>query len=89
MKAAGVELIQFSGREILTLMENARRRGVRGGAVYDYMHVCAARKAGALGMKANGSSTQTAISSKWSALRHHPLANRKPTKSEPAPSRPA
>lgn len=47
MIAGDVEIIQFSGEEILEFMRNAHRCGVRGGAVYDFMHVCAARKAGA------------------------------------------
>ena len=43
----GVEVIQFAPREIITLLHDVRRRGIRGGAIYDYMHLCAARKAGA------------------------------------------
>lgn len=42
-----VEIIQFTPQELLTLLGETRRIGVRGGAVYDYMHLCAARKAGA------------------------------------------
>ncbi len=47
MRAGAVSMIQFSAEEILELMKAAHQRGVRGEAVYDFMHVCAARKAGA------------------------------------------
>lgn len=33
--------------ELLTAFEEAEARGVRGGAIYDYLHLVAARKAGA------------------------------------------
>lgn len=42
-----VTLIEVSGLEAVTALASARKHGVRGGAVYDYMHLVAARKAGA------------------------------------------
>ena len=42
-----VDVIEFEATEVLELLEKTRRMGVRGGAVYDYMHLCAARKVGA------------------------------------------
>lgn len=41
-----VQLIELSGGEILAALQAARKHGVRGGAVYDFMHLVAARKAG-------------------------------------------
>jgi predicted nucleic acid-binding protein len=41
---AGVNL---TAREYLTAMREAESRGVRGGAIHDYLHLVAARKAGA------------------------------------------
>ena len=41
-----VNVINFETTELLGHLGKARRVGVRGGAVYDYMHLCAARKAG-------------------------------------------
>jgi predicted nucleic acid-binding protein len=38
-------VIHLDTDEILTGLANARKHGVRGGAVYDYMHLVAARKA--------------------------------------------
>ena len=42
-----VEVISFPVPETMDLLGNLRAVGVRGGAVYDYLHLCAARKAGA------------------------------------------
>lgn len=39
--------IVLDAAEIVTALEEAERRGVRGGAVYDFLHLVAARKAGA------------------------------------------
>lgn len=41
-----VELVHLTGRETLAAIGDAERRGARGGAVYDLLHLCAARKAG-------------------------------------------
>lgn len=41
------ETLQFSPKQLLRLLEKAQRLGVRGGAVYDYMHVSAARECNA------------------------------------------
>lgn len=40
-------IISLSETELLEAYEDAARRGVRGGAIYDYLHLAAARKAGA------------------------------------------
>jgi predicted nucleic acid-binding protein len=42
-----VELVHLTGRETMAALAEADRRGVRGGAVYDLLHLFAARKAGA------------------------------------------
>lgn len=41
-----IRVITFETAEMLEHLAKARRHGVRGGAVYDYMHLCVARKAG-------------------------------------------
>ncbi len=41
-----VKTVALSGKDVLTALRDARSRGVRGGAVYDYLHLVAARKAG-------------------------------------------
>ncbi len=46
LENTAVEIIQFTPLEIITLLQKARRHGVRGGAIYDHLHLCAARKAG-------------------------------------------
>ncbi len=42
-----VRVIELSMPEILAGLANAQIRGARGGAVYDYMHLLAAKKGGA------------------------------------------
>jgi predicted nucleic acid-binding protein len=42
-----VGVVALEHGEILAALFGARKHGVRGGAVYDYMHLVAARKAGA------------------------------------------
>jgi predicted nucleic acid-binding protein len=39
-----VEPATLSVREMLAVMRDSRSRGVRGGAIYDYLHLVAARK---------------------------------------------
>jgi predicted nucleic acid-binding protein len=41
-----VELVHLTGRETMAALAEAPRRGARGGAVYDFLHLAAARKAG-------------------------------------------
>jgi predicted nucleic acid-binding protein len=41
-----VHLVQITGKETMTAIADSERRGVRGGAVYDLLHLAAARKAG-------------------------------------------
>lgn len=41
-----VKAVTLTGKEVMTALAGARERGVRGGAVYDYLHLTAARKAG-------------------------------------------
>ncbi len=41
-----VRTVGLTGKDMLGALRDARSRGVRGGAVYDYMHLVAARKAG-------------------------------------------
>jgi predicted nucleic acid-binding protein len=42
-----VKTVGLSERDILAALGESQSRGVRGGAVYDYLHLVAARKAGA------------------------------------------
>jgi len=37
----------LTGKDLMLALQDCERRGVRGGAVYDWMHLAAARKAGA------------------------------------------
>lgn len=40
------KIIVLEAGDLLAAQDEARIRGVRGGAIYDYMHLAAARKAG-------------------------------------------
>jgi len=40
-------IVSLEADDLLTACEEAQARGVRGGAIYDYLHLAAARKAGA------------------------------------------
>lgn len=42
-----VEVLRLEMAELMEAIESARQHGVRGGAIYDYMHLVAARKANA------------------------------------------
>jgi hypothetical protein len=42
-----VSFVDLSIDEIIEAQRSARQKGVRGGSVYDYMHLVVARKAGA------------------------------------------
>lgn len=42
-----VQVQQLSGKDMLAALAECEARGVRGGAVYDWLHLAAARKAGA------------------------------------------
>lgn len=42
-----VRLVHLSGKETMAAIADAERRGARGGAVYDLLHLMAARKAAA------------------------------------------
>jgi predicted nucleic acid-binding protein len=42
-----VHVVELGIAEVMTALEQARRHGVRGGGVYDFMHLVAARKVGA------------------------------------------
>ncbi len=41
-----VQTISLTGKDVMTALGEVRARGVRGGAIYDYLHLVAARKAG-------------------------------------------
>lgn len=45
-----VELVHLTGRETMATLAQAGVRGARGGAVYDLLHLAAARKAGVEGL---------------------------------------
>ena len=40
------QLVSLSGNEVMAALATAEARGVRGGVVYDLLHLMAARKAG-------------------------------------------
>jgi predicted nucleic acid-binding protein len=42
-----VKAVTLGERDLMSALAAAQERGVRGGAVYDYLHLVAARKAGA------------------------------------------
>ena len=42
-----VHVVELGSAELMAALQQARLRGVRGGAGYDFMHLIAARKAGA------------------------------------------
>jgi len=41
-----VQIVTLSGKETMAALADCEGRGVRGGAVYDFLHLVAARKAG-------------------------------------------
>ena len=41
-----VQIVTLSGKETMAALADCEGRGVRGGAVYDFLHIAAARKAG-------------------------------------------
>jgi len=41
-----VQLVHLTGKETMQAIAECERRGVRGGAIYDLLHLAAARKAG-------------------------------------------
>jgi len=45
--AKRLQVITLAPREIFQMMKLCRARGVRGGAIYDFQHLAAAKKAGA------------------------------------------
>lgn len=45
--APRLSIISLSETELLEAYEDSAQRGIRGGAIYDYLHLVAARKAGA------------------------------------------
>lgn len=40
-----LEIVSLAGSDIRAALKETQRRGVRGGAIYDYLHLAAARKA--------------------------------------------
>ncbi len=45
--APRLRMIELSESDLLDAFDESQRRGVRGGAIYDFLHLIAARKAGA------------------------------------------
>lgn len=41
------QIVSLSSREVFQMLKLCRSRGVRGGAIYDFQHLTAAKKAGA------------------------------------------
>lgn len=41
-----IQIVALSGKETMAALADCEGRGVRGGAVYDFLHLAAARKAG-------------------------------------------
>lgn len=42
-----IRVVHLGEQEVIEALQSAKRHGVRGGAVYDFMHLVAARKSGA------------------------------------------
>jgi predicted nucleic acid-binding protein len=42
-----VKVVSLTPRDMITALGQCQARGVRGGAIYDFLHLCAARKAAA------------------------------------------
>ena len=45
--ARSLDFVDLSGKETLQALKTARKKGVRGGRVHDYLHAVAAEKSGA------------------------------------------
>ena len=45
--AADLEFVDLTAQEMIEALRDARKRGVRGGRVHDFMHAIAAEKSGA------------------------------------------
>ncbi len=45
--APRLAIIELSAGDLLGTYDDSTRRGIRGGAIYDYLHLASARKAGA------------------------------------------
>ena len=43
--AQDLDFVDLTAKEVLNALKQARRRGVRGGRVHDFLHACAAEKA--------------------------------------------
>jgi predicted nucleic acid-binding protein len=43
--AQDLDFVDLTAKEVLDALKQARRRGVRGGRVHDFLHACAAEKA--------------------------------------------
>jgi predicted nucleic acid-binding protein len=43
---ATMQFVDLNGREIQGALDTAQKRGVKGGRVHDWLHACAAKKAG-------------------------------------------
>ena len=72
VKTSRVKLVQFSADEILALLAEAHQRGIRGGSVYDYMHVAAARQSAATRIVTLNKRHFTAIAPDLSTIIVHP-----------------
>ncbi len=66
------QVVSFDAGEIFELLARAQDAGARGGAVYDYIHVGAARKAGAERIFTLNKRHFTAIAPDLSAIIFHP-----------------
>jgi len=45
--SANLDFVELTAKEIVTTLKTARKKGVRGGRVHDYLHAVAAEKSGA------------------------------------------
>jgi len=72
LERAEPKLVEIPPQEIIDLLHIARQSGVRGGAAYDYMHLCAARKSGASRIFTLNKRHFTAIAPDLSPIIFHP-----------------
>lgn len=65
-------LIELSVEDVMVHLQQAQKLGVRGGAVYDYMHLCAARSANATRLFTLNKRHFSAIAPDLSPIIFHP-----------------
>lgn len=68
-----IRIIDLGDSDIIDAMVESQDRGVRGGAIYDYLHLCAARKAKAARFYTIDTNDFRAFHRKGDPEIHHPV----------------